>query len=471
VVVTGALTLVALAHLSDLAAISQNLAAQEVPEVHVMSRMRSLAIGLETDLLRVLLGPETGEDHAAQLAQTDAAMAKAIADQMQLHVASLPEWERRLIDEIAGQYEKLRVETAGMLALIEGGQTVAAAAVMSGPWRQLFAAFVESIERLVALETAQVNTAAETAAGLARAGRQRVAVLALLSTLLSLLVTVIVTRSIAAPVRSLVQATETVPRAVGSAPERQRGWDEIELLSGRFGAMKEAFHQLLEQQERFLADASHELGSPLAVIRGEAEVALRGANESVAPYKESLAIIAAQAGRMTRQVDDLLFLARARAGQVPYEMQAVDLAGLLEAVVRPWWTLAAARGVQLTLALAGSVTVWGDPRRLDELFTNLLDNAVKHTLPGGTVSLRLEEAGDWARVVVADTGVGMPAHDLPHIFERFYRIAAHRGLGADGNGLGLAISEAIARAHRGQIGVESVEGPGSCFTVSLRTEG
>jgi signal transduction histidine kinase len=468
---TGALAVVALSRLADLASTTAYLAELEVPEVHVISRMRSLVIGLETDLLHLLMRHDDGEDRRARLSRADEAIEKAMANHVEIHKGALPEMERRLMDELGGQYARLRGETARLLALIERGQIAQASAAVIGEWRGPFKAFLESTERLLAFETAKLDAYTKMAASQAQAGQRRVAALALLSIPLSLVLALVITRSITSPVRKLIQTTERASRGDLSLRARLPNGDEIGLLGQRIDEMMEALDQMLEQQRLFLAEVSHELGPPLTIITGEAEVALRGGDKPAASYRESLQIIAAQAGLMARQVDDLLFLARSRAGQVPYEKQDVELRLLLEAVGSQCRALAAARAVHLKVDLHRPVTVWGDPARLGELFTNLLDNAMKYTLPGGEVRIGLDEADGWARVVVADTGVGISARDLPHIFDRFYRGEARGGRAVEGAGLGLAIGRAIVQAHRGQISVESEEGRGSRFTVLLRLAG
>jgi signal transduction histidine kinase len=233
-----------------------------------------------------------------------------------------------------------------------------------------------------------------------------------------------------------------------------------------------ALNRALEEHRLFLLNVSYELRTPLTIIAGEAEVALRGADKSAAAYKESLQIIAAQADLMTHQIDDLLFLARSRVGRVHYEMRKmVQLRSLLEPISSQFQLLARARAIQLDADLTHPVRVRGDAARLGELFMNLLDNALKYTSAGGEIRIGLDEVDNWARVVVADTGVGIPARDLPHVFDRFYRRAVHEGQGAVGTGLGLAISHAIVQAHGGQIWAESEEGTGSRFTVLLRCAG
>ena len=161
-----------------------------------------------------------------------------------------------------------------------------------------------------------------------------------------------------------------------------------------------------------------------------------------------------------------MLLARADAGQVELRHETVDLTALADQVAEMYQPLAEEQGVSLVWDHPTPVPVRGDPARLRQLVTNLVDNAIKFTEPGGTVAIRLERAGDRARLGVVDTGVGIPAEHLPHVFERFYQSDPARSVG--GTGLGLSICRWIAEAHGGSIRATSEPGRGSTFAVLLR---
>jgi signal transduction histidine kinase len=222
-----------------------------------------------------------------------------------------------------------------------------------------------------------------------------------------------------------------------------------------------------EEQRRFLADASHELRTPLTIIRGEAEVALRAPEQRVSDYRGSLETIVALSGHMARVVDDLLFLARSTVGQIEYQMEALDLGGLLEAVYHQSRSLAERQHVHIRLTQEGPAVVWADAQRLSQLLMILVDNAIKYTPAGGEIRLSLSKTEPLAQVSVADTGVGIPREELDLIFERFYRARSDHRQSPDGTGLGLAIAKAIAEGHQGAISVGSEPGKGTTFTVSL----
>ena len=238
--------------------------------------------------------------------------------------------------------------------------------------------------------------------------------------------------------------------------------DELDELAGTINGLLDRLAAYHTQIIRFTADASHELRSPLGAMRAAVEIALqkpRGAEE----YRNVLASLGEQCERVTALVNGLLLLARADAGEVPIRREAVDLAALACEVGEMFDPLAEEKGIQLVTETSSPVTVTGDPSRLRQLVTNLLDNAIRFTEPGGSVTLRVDGIADRAMLRVKDTGIGIPAMHLPHIFERFYQADAARSSGACG--LGLSICRWIVKAHGGTIEVDSRDPNGTEFTV------
>jgi len=180
--------------------------------------------------------------------------------------------------------------------------------------------------------------------------------------------------------------------------------------------------------------------------------------------EESLDAIQAESDRMTRMVGDLLLLVQADAGQT-IRREHVELDTLLLEVYRQMRPIA--EGIELSIGEEDQVSVMGDTDRLKQLLLNLVDNACKYTPKGGRVILGLRRAEGWAVLTVTDTGIGIPAQDLPHIFERFYRVDKARSRAAGGAGLGLSIVQWIVQAHGGKIGVQSEPNNGTTFTIHL----
>lgn len=243
---------------------------------------------------------------------------------------------------------------------------------------------------------------------------------------------------------------------------------ELTALGAAFNELLARIDQSFEGMRRFVADASHELRTPVSVIRGEADVAL-GKDRSAAEYRESLAIILDESRRLSLLVDDLLNLARADAGRVKLRTQPFYWNDLLAECCRSMQSLAAARGIELGFRNAGAADLpfTGDEELLRRMTSNLLDNAIRYTPPGGRVMADLEALPDGVLLRISDTGIGIPADAAPHVFERFFRADKARAQEQGGFGLGLAIVKWIAEAHCGVVELASQPGVGSVFTVTL----
>ena len=223
----------------------------------------------------------------------------------------------------------------------------------------------------------------------------------------------------------------------------------------------------IEHMRRFMADAAHELRTPLTVLRSRAEIALQQ-SRAAGEYEQTLRGIELDARRLGTIIDDLLILARADAGERPIARERVFLDDLTLDAAGAARVVAQAKGVELELEEFGEAPVDGDPTLLRQLVMILLDNAVKFTARGGSVRVRVGESSDRPTLVVEDTGIGISAEQLPHVFERFYRgdPARSRGNGSvDGAGLGLSIAKWIADAHNAEISVSSEPGAGTRVSV------
>jgi len=273
-----------------------------------------------------------------------------------------------------------------------------------------------------------------------------------------------------APIDRIARTAQQITQAedLGRRIARPGPQDEVGRLVTTFNAMLDRLETLFRAQQRFVADASHELRSPLTAIRGNVDLLRRGAAADPPAQAEALSAIDAETARMTRLVTDLLTLAQADAG-VPLAQEIVELDALLLDVYRQ--TRDQAPHLTVRLGHEDQAPVSGDPDRLRQLLLNLADNAVKYTPAGGTVTLSLWHEDRWVRVAVRDTGIGIAPEELPHVFERFYRADKSRSRAAGGTGLGLAIAQWIAQAHGGRIEVESTLGAGSTFTVWLPLAG
>jgi signal transduction histidine kinase len=240
--------------------------------------------------------------------------------------------------------------------------------------------------------------------------------------------------------------------------------DEIGRLAETFNEMLGRLHQAFTTQRQFLADASHELRTPLTVIRANVERVRRDPAMAPPDRDDALRVVEREVDRMGRLVDDLLSLARSDAG-VQITPRRIGLDGVLLDVYNQQRALAGP--VRLELGEFEPVEIDGDADRLKQVLLNLIENALRHTQAGGSVTLDLETTSQEAILRVRDTGSGIAPEHVPHIFERFYRADVARSRRGGGAGLGLAIAREIVVAHGGTIAVESRPGAGTTFTVTL----
>lgn len=241
--------------------------------------------------------------------------------------------------------------------------------------------------------------------------------------------------------------------------------DELGRLAATFDRMLDRLERAFQRQRQFTADAAHELRTPLALLTSQADLAL-AQPRTQAEYRAALESIRTDTTRMSQLLADLLTLARADAGHEPLVIERLDLNALTDDVVSTMSPLAEGCGVRLAVADAEHVAmVEADQTRLTQLLVNLVDNGIKYTPAGGTVTVSVAETRDGPVLEVADTGVGIAPEHLPHVFERFYRVDKARSRADGGAGLGLAICQWIARAHGGDIRVESQPGRGTAFRV------
>jgi heavy metal sensor kinase len=241
---------------------------------------------------------------------------------------------------------------------------------------------------------------------------------------------------------------------------------ELDMVVGSFNDLLGRLDRSFATMRRFVADASHELRTPVSVIRGEADVAL-SRERRPEEYRQSLEIILDESRRVSTLIDDLLSLARADSGRVRIQTHEFYLNELLAECCRSMCRPAAARNLALEALPAPDFQYRGDEELLRRLILNLLDNAIRYTPPGGRITVGLEVSAAGARIRVADTGIGIPPEDATRVFERFYRTDEARSREAGGFGLGLSIVKWIAEAHRGVVECASAPGAGSVFTVTL----
>ncbi len=288
----------------------------------------------------------------------------------------------------------------------------------------------------------------------------------LLALLLSLLLAFLMTRWIIAPLQRVTSAANDLAKGQ-MRTIRPDGPSEVQTLANTFNEMGSKVTASQQAQRDFVANVSHELRTPLTSIQGYAQAILDGTASGEA-LKQSAQVISDEAARMHRLVADLLDLARLDSGNVPLNTQAIEISGLIYEVIEKMEPLAKEAKTSLSLTSSGNLKINGDHDRLTQVFTNLIDNAVKYTPKGGTVQVSATAENSKVKVIVSDNGPGISPEETKRIFERFYQVDKSRKSGKGrGSGLGLSIAKQIIQAHHGTIEVECQLGVGTRFIVRL----
>ena len=275
----------------------------------------------------------------------------------------------------------------------------------------------------------------------------------------------VVARRITAPLRALQATSRAI--AAGDASQRAavHGRDEIAELAETFNEMAEALAAQDRTRKQFAADVAHELNTPLAVLQAEIEALQDGLTE---PTATSLTSLHEETEMLRRIIDDLRMLSLADVGQLPLEATPCAVAPVVERAVRAVQTFADRAGVALRVDLSpGLPDARMDARRIEQVLINLVSNAVRHTPAQGSVTVQATAEESALRVAVIDTGAGIPAPDLPYVFNRFYRADPSRSRATGGSGLGLAIARQLVQAHGGAIAARNNAGRGATLTFTL----
>lgn len=281
----------------------------------------------------------------------------------------------------------------------------------------------------------------------------------------ALILTFFLSRRILAPVRALTSAAKRLGRRDFSQKVQIEDRGELGELASTFNSMASDLERAEQLQRNMVADVAHELRTPLSNIRGYLEAVRDGA---IKPDADTIRSLDEEAMLLSRLVDDLQELSLAEAGELKLACQAEDIAELINQTVAVVQARAAEKGVAVSIDLPDKLPpVNIDSHRISQVSRNLLENAVAHTTKGDAITVAARQQGNWVEVSVADTGEGIPAEDLPNIFERFYRVDKSRARATGGGGLGLTIAKRLIEAHGGKIEVQSELGKGSRFSFTV----
>jgi signal transduction histidine kinase len=282
---------------------------------------------------------------------------------------------------------------------------------------------------------------------------------------IALAITLILSQRILSPIKALTQAARGLGEGDLSQRVRVKDKSEVGELAQAFNSMASNLERAEQLQRNMVADVAHELRTPLSNLRGYLEAVRDGL---IKPDADTIRSLDEEALLLSRLVDDLQELSLAEAGKLKLVCQAEDISELINQAIAAVRAQAEAKGVSVTTDLPGELpSVNIDSHQVSQVLRNLLDNAVVHTAKGGSITVTAEQQGKWVEVAVTDTGEGIPAEDLPHIFERFYRVDKSRTRATGGSGLGLTIAKRLVEAHGGQIEAQSELGKGSRFTFTI----
>ncbi|MBI2852930.1 MAG: HAMP domain-containing protein [Chloroflexi bacterium] len=283
--------------------------------------------------------------------------------------------------------------------------------------------------------------------------------------IVAILLGALFTRLIVAPLGKVSAAAGRVARGDFSQKVDIGGSGELEELGQSFNSMAVALKRDQELRRNMIADIAHELRTPLTVLRGNVEAMLDGV---LSPDKDNLSSLHQETLLLARLVDDLRTLSLADAGQLKFELQAADLKVLSSQVIDGFQTQLTARKQSVKLEAPKELPeAWADPERTSQVLRNLLNNAMQYSPEGGSITVKLHSGAGAVTVSVIDTGTGIPAEDLSHVFDRFYRVDRSRTRSTGGSGLGLAIVKQLVESQGGEVRAESTHGKGSTFSFRL----
>jgi signal transduction histidine kinase len=277
-------------------------------------------------------------------------------------------------------------------------------------------------------------------------------------------------RGVATPIADIMSAADDISEGDFSVrvPEPDHGPGEFRRLAVSFNRMTAELERLDRQRRNLTADVAHELRTPLHIIQGNLEGIIDGVYE---PTADQINVLLDEIRLLTRLVEDLGLLTMVETGQLTLKVESVDIVELLADVRTSFSGQMDAAGVDLRVDVpgdAGGLTIQADPERLDQIISNLVANALRHTPGGGVITMAAKPEQDGIQILVEDSGEGIPDEDLPYIFDRFWKGDRSRSrIGGVGSGLGLTISRNLVRAHGGTIAVDSKIGVGTTFTIWL----
>ncbi|SES90377.1 HAMP domain-containing sensor histidine kinase [Anaerobranca gottschalkii] len=290
--------------------------------------------------------------------------------------------------------------------------------------------------------------------------------ISLISGLIIIIVSIILANNLVKPIEKLTQVSKEMQRGQFTAPVEITSKDEIGILGQSFNSMAEQLQRIEETRLKFLGDISHDLKTPLATIKALAQ-SLED-EEDIKVYREFLSDIVSEVNRMTLIVDNIIQLNKISDRTLPLKKREFVFKDVVEEAVDSIKTIAKGKEINIKFMDNSQKGVFlGDREKIKSMILNLLENGVKYSFKGGLILISLESTGTYYKLKVKDNGKGIPEEDLPHIFERFYRVDKHRSTKTGGTGIGLSIVKMVVDLHKGKIEVNSKLGEGTEFIIEL----
>ena len=371
---------------------------------------------------------------------------------------------RRITTSLRGLQGSLRAKLllSYLLIVAVGALTVSAAILLSGP-----TLIGDVVERSHGFSGDAVQTAAARQALVASVVNMMliaVTVASAVAALAAILIAVVVSRHLTAPIHSLIRSSRLLTAGHYTTRVTVAAQDEVGELAATFNTLAETLETTEERRLKLIGDMAHELRTPLATLQGNVEGLLDGV---VFPSETLWAQLLNDAGRMSHLIDDLQELSRVEARQLPIRCTKLDPGRLMMQTVERFSLQFDHAGIRLVLDRSPTLPpVFADPERVMQILSNLLGNALRYTPTGGIVTLSARSQPKDVAFSISDTGIGIAVEHLPHLFERFYRVDRSRSRALGGSGVGLTIARALVEAQRGAISVES-PGPGRGTTVTF----
>jgi signal transduction histidine kinase len=460
IVVVAAVGVLSLRAMGRLVSVNREITSETLPALHLTTGVRDTLLTMARLEARFAV---LHDGRYAALWRESAEHARTDLARLEVFVRTSAEAGHLEAARQAFEIYHAAVAAEQQRLLAEGARAPAAP-----PERRLIERVESELEALQQATQARVTRAQSEAARLERRTWNGVVAALAAALVLALVATALIALRITRSLRRLSAATAAVASGSFREPIPVAGRDEVAVLARSFNTMADRLRQHDELKEEFFATLSHELRSPITSVREAAHLLADGVPGPLASKQLRLVeIIRRSTDRLLRLVNQILDVSRLRAGLLPLEYAPVDLARLVARVVDELRPRADEAGVALASERMGTrFAVMGDEDRLVQVVVNLLANALRFTPAGGRVIARVVDAADECEIQIEDTGVGIPASELPHIFEAYRQ--AHLGKG--GTGLGLAIVRGLVQAHGGRVTAESQPGKGSRFTVLLPRE-